>query len=217
MCVCIYVYIYIYRRLGFPGGSDGKESACNAGDPWAPENWCFWIVVLGKTLESPLACKEIISVNPKGNQSLIFIGRTDAEAETPILWPPDVKSWLIWKDPGAGKDWGEEEKGATEDEMVGWHHWLKRHEFEQTPGDCEGQGSLVCCSPWGLKRVGPNFSAEQQQWYIYVSVCTPIHLIFKSTTHHLRIQKVLRMTLQIPMYLPHHLRMKCFQLSHSPS
>jgi len=103
--------------------ADYKES-------WAPKNWCFWTVVLEKTLESLLDCKEIQPVHPKGNQSWIFIGRTDGEAETPILWPPDVKNWLIWKDPDAGKDWRWEEKVATEDEMVGWHHQLNRHEFE---------------------------------------------------------------------------------------
>ena len=96
---------------------DHKES-------WLPKNWCFWTVMLEKTLESPLDCKETQPVNPKGNQSWMFIGRTDAEAETLILWPPDAKSWLIWKDPDAGKDWRQEEKGMTEDEMVGWHHWL---------------------------------------------------------------------------------------------
>ena len=97
---------------------------------WAPKNWCFWTVVLKKTLESPLDCKEIQPVSPKGNQSWIFIGRTDVEAETPILWPPDSKSWLIWTDPDSGKDWRQEEKGMTEDEMVGWHHQLNEHEFE---------------------------------------------------------------------------------------
>ena len=102
---------------------DYKES-------WAQTNWCFWTVVLEKTLESPLDCKEIKPVNPKGNQSWIFIRRTDAEAETPILWPPDVKSWLIGKDSDAGRDWGQEEKGMTEDEMAGWHHRLNGHEFE---------------------------------------------------------------------------------------
>ena len=102
---------------------DYKES-------WAPENWCFWTVVLEKTLESPLDCKEIQPVHPKGDQSWIFIGRTDAEAETLILWPPDVKNWLIRKDPDAGKDLRREEKGLTEDEMVGWHHRLNGHVFE---------------------------------------------------------------------------------------
>ena len=97
---------------------------------WKPKNWCFWIVVLEKTLESPLDCKEIQLVHPKGNQSWMFIGRTDAEAEIPILWPPDAKNWLIRKDPDAVKDWRQEEKGMTEDEMIGWHHRLFGHEFE---------------------------------------------------------------------------------------
>ena len=119
---------------------------------WAPKNWCFWAVVLEKTLESPLDCKEIQPVYPKGNQPWIFIGRTDAEAEAPILWPPDIKYWLIGKDPHVGKDWGQEEKGAIEYELTGWHHWLNGNEFEQTPGDSEGQGSLACCSPWGHKE-----------------------------------------------------------------
>ena len=118
----------------------------------ALKNWCFWTVVLEKTLESPLNCKEIKPVNPKGNQSWIFIGRTDAKAETPILWPPDVKSWLTRKDPDAGKDWKQEEKGTTEDELVVWHHWLSGHEFEQALGVGDGQGSLAFCSPWGCKE-----------------------------------------------------------------
>ena len=117
---------------------------------WAPKNWCFWTVVLKKTLESPLYCKEIQPVNPKENQSWIFIGRTDAEA--PIIWSPDAKSRPIGKDPGAGKDRGQEEKGTTEDGMVGWHHQLNGHDFEQTPGDSKGQGSSACCSPWGCKE-----------------------------------------------------------------
>ena len=117
------------KRYGFSSGHvwmwelDYKES-------WTPKNWCFWTVVLKRTLESPLNCKEIQPVNPKGNQSWIFFGRTDAEAETPILWSPNAKNWLIWKDPDAGKDWGQEEKGTTEDEMASWHHWLDGHEFE---------------------------------------------------------------------------------------
>ena len=117
---------------------------------WAPKNWCFWTVVLEKTLESPLDCKEIQPVHPKGNRSWIFIGWTDAEAEAPILWPPDVKNWLSGKDSDAEKDWRREEKGMTEDEMVGWHYQLDGHEFEQAPGD--GQGSLACCSPWRHKE-----------------------------------------------------------------
>ena len=99
-------------------------------ESWAPRNWCFWTVVLEKTLESPLDCKEIQPVHPKGNQSWVFIGRTDAEIETPILWLPDGKSWLFGKDPDAGKDWGQEERGTTEDEMAGWHYQLDGHEFE---------------------------------------------------------------------------------------
>ena len=117
----------------------------------AQKNWCFWTMELEKTFKSLLDSKEIKPVNPKGNQPWMFIGRTDAEAEALILWPPDVNSWLIRKDPDAGKDWRQEEKGMIEDEMVGWHHWLNGHEFEQTPGDSEGQGSLACCNSWGHK------------------------------------------------------------------
>ena len=117
-----------------------------------PKNWCFWTVVLEKTLESPLDCKEIQPVNPKGNQSWIVIGSTDDKAEAPVLWPADAKNWLIGKDPDAGKDWRQEQKGMTEDEMVGWHHWLDGHEFEQALGVGDGQGGLVCCSPWGCKE-----------------------------------------------------------------
>ena len=116
-------------------------------------NWCFWTMVLEKTLESPLDCKEIQPVQPKGDQSWVFIGWTDAEAETPILWPLDAKSWLIGKDPDAGKDWGQEKKGTTEDEMVGWHHRLDGHEFGWTPGVGDGQGELACCGLWGGKEL----------------------------------------------------------------
>ena len=125
---------------------------------WVLKNWCFWTMVLEKTLESPLDCKMIKAVNPKGNQSWIFIGWTDAGAETPILWPPDVKNWLIGKDPDAGKDWRQEEKGMTEDKMVGWHYELNGYEFEQAPGDGEEHGSLACCSPWGYKE------SEMNEW-----------------------------------------------------
>ena len=128
----------------------------NKGKIWVnrntPKNRCFWTVLLEKILESPLDCKEIEPINSKGNQPWLFIERTDAEAEAPILWPLDSKSRLTRKDPDAGKDWRQEEKGATEDEMVGWHHWLNRHEFEQTLGGGEGQGSLTSCSPWGCKE-----------------------------------------------------------------
>ena len=125
---------------------DYKES-------WAPKNWCFWIVVLEKTLESPLDCKEIQPVHPKGNQSWIFIQRTHAEAETLVLWPPHAKSGLIGKDSDAGRDWGQEEKGTTEDEMAGWHHRLNGRGFGWTPGDGDGQGGLVCCNSWGHKEL----------------------------------------------------------------
>ena len=133
--------------------SDYKESS-------APKNWCFWTVVLEKTLESPLNCKEIKPVNSKGNQSWIFIARTDAEAKAPMLWLPDGKKWLIWKDPDAGKDWGQEEKRTREDEMVGWHHQLDGHEFEQAPGYGDGQGCLLCCRPLGSQRVRHDWAIE---------------------------------------------------------
>ena len=124
---------------------DYKES-------WALKNWCFWTVVLEKTLESPLDCKETQPILSKGNQSWMFIGRTDAEAETPIFRPPNIMNWLIEKDTDAGKDWRREEKGTTEDEMVGLHHQLNRHEFELSPGVGDGQRNLTCCSPWGHKE-----------------------------------------------------------------
>ena len=145
------------QRYGFSSGHvrmwelDYKERG-------APKNWCFWTMVLEKTLESPLDCKEIQPVHPKGDQSWVFIGRTDAEAETPILWPPHAKSWLIWKDSDAGKDWGQE-KGTTEDEMVGWHHRLNGHGFGWTLGVGDGQGGLVCCGSWG-HRVRHNWATE---------------------------------------------------------
>ena len=120
---------------------------------WAPKNWCFQIVVLEKTFEHHLKSKESKPVNLKGNQPWIFIGRTEAEAEAPILWPLDVKRRLFGKDPDVGKDWGQEEKEKTEDEMVRWHHQLNEHEFEQMPGDSEGQESLANCSPWGHKEL----------------------------------------------------------------
>jgi len=130
-------------------------------ESWAPKNWCFWTVVLEKTLESLLDCKEIQPVHPKGNKSWIFIGRNDAEAETPIIWPPDAKNWLIGKDPDVGKDQRQEEKGMTEDEMVEWHHWLDGHEFEQAPGIGDGQGSLACCTSWDCKELDMT---EQLNW-----------------------------------------------------
>ena len=148
------------QSYGFPGSHiwiwelDYKES-------WAPKNWCFWTVVLEKTPESPLDCKEIQPVNPKGNQSWIFIRRTDIEAETPILLPPDAKNWLIGKDPDAGKDWRQEEKGTTQDEMVGWRHQLNGYESEWTPGVGDGQGTLVCCGSWGHRE---SDTTERLSW-----------------------------------------------------
>ena len=133
---------------------DFKES-------WEPKNWCFWTVVLEKTLGSPMDCKEIQPVHPKRGQSWVFIGGTDAEAETAILWPPDVKNWLIWKDLDAGKDWQHEEKGTIEDEMVGWHHWLNEHGFSWTLGVFDGPGGLACCDSWGLKE---SDTTERLNW-----------------------------------------------------
>ena len=143
--------VHLVKAMVFPGVMYGYDS-------WtikkaehrridAFELWCW------RRLESPLDCKEIQPVHPKGNQSWIFIGRTGAEAETPILWPPDAKSWLIWKDPDTGKDWGQEEKGTTEGEMVGWHHWLNGHGFGWTLGVGDGQGGLACCGSWGCKEL----------------------------------------------------------------
>ena len=143
-------------------------------DSWALKNWCFWTVVLEKILESPLDFREIHPVHHKGDQSWLFIGKTDVEAETPTLWPPDAKSWLICKDPDVGKNWGQEEKGVTEDKMVGWHHQLNGPESEQIQGHSEGQGSLVCCSPWGRKEWDTtewtelNWTDALNQWNQYI-------------------------------------------------
>ena len=137
--------VCIVRAMVFPVVMYRCELGHKEG--WAPKKWCFWIVVPEKTVETYLDSREIKPVNPKGNQPWIFIGRTDAEA--PTLWPLDAKNWLFGKDPDSGRDWKQEEKGEKEDEMVRWHHWLDGHEFEQIPGDHEGQGSLACCSPWG--------------------------------------------------------------------
>ena len=140
-----------HQGYGFSSGHvwmwelDYKES-------WVPKNRCFWTMELEKTLESPLHCMEIQPVHAKEDQSWVFIERTDVEAETPVLWPPDAKSWLIWKDPDAEKDWRQEEKGMTEDGMVGWYHWLNGHGFGWTPGVGDGQGGLMCFGPWGHKE-----------------------------------------------------------------
>ena len=141
--------VHLLKAVISPVVMYGCESwTINKTEHWkidAFELWCW------RRLLSPWDCKEIQPVHPKGNQSWIVIGRTDAEAEVPILWLPIAKNWLIWKDPDAGKDWRQEKKGMIEDEMVGWHHWLDGHEFEQALGVGDGQGSLACCSPWGHK------------------------------------------------------------------
>ena len=128
-------------------------------ESWALKNWCFWTVVLEQTLESPLDCKEIQPVHSEGDQPWVFFGWNDAKAETPVLWPSHVKSWLIGKDSDAGRDWGQEEKGTTEDEMAGWHHWLDGREFEWTSGDGDGQGHLAWCDSWGC-RVRHDWATE---------------------------------------------------------
>ena len=181
--------VCLVKAMVFPVVMFGCELDCEEG--WASKNWFFflnifnftlfyftilywfchtstWIhhrctrtVVLEKTLESPLDCKEIQPVHPKGDQSWVSIGRTDTEAETPILWPPDAKSWLIGKDTNAGKDWGEEEKGTTEDQMVGWHHLLNGHGFGWTPGVGDGQGGLACCDSWDCKELD---TTERLNW-----------------------------------------------------
>ena len=135
------------------------ELDCEEG--WAPKNWCFWTVVLEKTLESLLDCKEIQPVHSEGDQPWDFFGRTDTKAETPVFWPPHAKSWLIGKDFDAGRDWGQEEKGMTEDEMAGWHHWLDGCESEWTPGVGDEQGGLACCDSWGRKE---SDTTERVNW-----------------------------------------------------
>ena len=141
-------------------------------------------MVLKKALESPLDCKEVQPIHPKGNQSWVFIGRTDAKAETPIIWPPHAKSWLIGKDSDAGRDWGQEKKGITEDEMAGWHHRLDGHEFEWTPGVGDGQGGLACCDSWGHKK---SDMTEQLNWteLLNTIMCIEIygHMCMWTHTH----------------------------------
>ena len=149
-----------------------------------PKNWCFWTVVLEKTLESPLDCKEIQPVHSEGDQPWDFFEGNDAKAETPVLWPPHAKSWLIGKDSDAGRDWGQEEKGMTEDEMAGWHHWLDGREFEWTPGVGDGQGGLACCNSWGRKE---SDTTERLNW---------TELMINCTRRQLREWKELRMFLR---------------------
>ena len=157
--------VCLVKAMVFPVVMYGCESCTiKKAECWR----CFWTVVLEKTFESPLDCKEIKPANPKGNQSWMFIESSNAKAETPILWLPDAKNWLIWKDTDAGRDWGQEEKVMTEDEMAGWHHRFDGHEFEWTLGVGDGQGGLACCSLWGLKELdmtdGPNCT-ESKLWF----------------------------------------------------
>ena len=152
------------QGCGFTSGH-GWMWELDCEEKWMLKNWCFWTMVLEKTLESPLDCKEIQPVRLKGDQSRVFIGRTDVEAETPILWPPDAKGWLIWKDPDAGKDSGQEDKGMTENEMVGWHQWLNGHGFRWTPGVDDGQGGLACCGSWGHKELD---TTERLNWTVKI-------------------------------------------------
>ena len=146
------------------------ELDCEEG--WVPKNWCFWTVVLEKTLESPLDCKEIQPVHSKGDQPWDFFGRNDAKAETPVLWPPHAKSWHIGEEFDAGRDWGQEEKGTTEDEIAGWHHGLDGHESEWTAGDGDGQGGLACCDSWGRKE---SDTTERLNW---TEMIFPLHSLF---------------------------------------
>ena len=151
-------------------------------ESWALKNWCFWTVVLEKTLESPLDWTEIQPVNPKENQSWIFIGRTDTEAEAPILWPPDAENWLIGKDPDAGKDGRQEEKGTTEDWMVGWHHRLNGHEFKQALGVGDGQGGLACCNSRGCKESDTTERLNWTPWLDTVPISQMTWLRLRSIT-----------------------------------
>ena len=144
--------VHLVKAMVFPLVINGCES-WTIKESQVPKNWWFWTVMLEKTLESPLDWKEIQPVHPKGDQSWVFIGRTDVEADTPILWPPDANKWLTGKDSDARRDWEQEEKGTTEDEMAWWHHWLDGHESEWTQGVGDGQGGLACCSSWDRKEL----------------------------------------------------------------
>ena len=168
MSICVYfcskmntlkLLMYFTMPCGFSSDHIWMwELDCEAG--WAPKAWCFWTMVLEKTLESPLDCKEIQPGHSE-DQPWDFFGGTDAEAEAPVLWPPHVKSWLTGKDSYVGRDCGQEEKGMTEDEMAGWHHWLDGRESEWTPGVGDGQGGLACCDSWGCKE---SNTTERLNW-----------------------------------------------------
>ena len=183
-------------------------------ESWAPKNWCFWTVVLEKTLESALECKEIQPIHSKGDQSRVFFGRIDAKAETPILWPPHAKSCLIGKDSDAGRDWGQEEKGMTEDEMAGWHHRLDGLEFEWTLGVGDGQGGLACCNSWGPKESDTteqlNWSEpvdfRDPQWFLYDASLRISELICHSQTAEV-LERLL--TQRFLNLIPRHLLSNC--------
>ena len=145
-------------------------------ESWAPKNWCFWTVVLEKTIESPSDCKEIQLVHSEGDWSWVFFGRNDAKAETPVLWPPHAKGWFIGKDSDAGRDWGQEEKGMTEGKMTGWHHQLDGHEFGWTLGDSDGQGGLACCDSWGCKEL------DMTEWLNWLTLRLVLWLALASRT-----------------------------------
>ena len=157
-------------------------------ESWAPKNWCFWTVVLEKTLESPLDCKEIQLVHSKGDQSWVFFGRNDAEAETPVLCAPHAKSWLIGKDFDAGRDWGQEEKGMTEDEMAGWHHRLDGCEVGWTLGVGDGQGGLACCDSWGRKESDMTEWLNWTEWLMMLNIFSVLichlYILFNEISAH---------------------------------
>ena len=167
------------------------------------KNWCFWTMVLQKALESPLDCKEIQPVHSKGDQSWVFIGRTNIEAETPILWPPDVKIWLIWKDPDAGKDWGQEEKGTTENKMVGWHHQINGHGFGWTPGVGDGEGGLACCGSWCRKELDMterlNWTEMTHQDMIICNNGTKIYFIKNFFSERWEVDVILKFLITMPI------------------
>ena len=162
--------VHLVKAMVFPVVMYGCELDCEEG--WEPKNWCFWTVVLEKTLESALDCKEIQPVHSEGDQPLHFFGRNDAKAETPVLWPPYVKSWLIGKDPDVGRDWGQEENGMTEDEMAGWHHWLNGYESEWTPGVGDGQGGLACCISWGHEKSDTTERLNWTEWCVSIIIAS---------------------------------------------
>ena len=175
--VLLYILQYTGPSNQGHGFSSGHlwtwEYGCE--ESWAPKNWCFWTVVLEKTLEGPLHCKEIQPVHSKGDQPWDFFGRNDAKAETPVLCLPHVKSWLTGKDSDAGRDWGQEEEGTTEDEMAGWHHWLNGHESEWTPGVGDGQGGLACCDSWRRKELDMT---ERLNWTEQTEIRVNIEVSF---------------------------------------